>query len=60
MLNKVLVGTIVNAILNAVRLFFPQVPLPEGLSEIIIVVIVALSQYFTRETAMSVAKLVLK
>jgi hypothetical protein len=60
MLNKVLIGTIVNAVLHALKLFFPEIPFPEGLSEALIIVIVFVSQFFTRETALSVGKLVLK
>jgi hypothetical protein len=59
MLNKVLVGTIVNAILQGLKVFL-GVELPEGVAEGLIVLIVFLSQFFTKETAMTLAKLVTK
>jgi hypothetical protein len=60
MLNKVLIGTIVNAALHILNYFFPAVIFPEGLSEAIILIIVFASQFFTKESALSVGKLVLK
>jgi hypothetical protein len=60
MLNKVLIGTIVNFVLQILNHFFPGVVIPEGFSEILITLIVFLAQFFTKETAMTVAKLVLK
>ncbi len=60
MLNKVLIGTIVNAILQALHVFVPGVELPEGLAEGLIVIIVFISQFLTKETAMTASKLVLK
>jgi hypothetical protein len=60
MLNKVLIGTIVNAILQALNIFVPGIELPDGLAEGLIVIIVFIAQFFTKETAMTVAKLVVK
>ena len=60
MLNKVLIGTIVNAALQALRAFFPDLAIPPGVAEAITVFIVFLAQYFTQETALTVEKLVTK
>ena len=60
MLNKVLIGTIINFVLQMLNAFVPGLELPAGVAEGITVIIVFLSQYFTRETALTLAKLVLK
>ena len=60
MLNKVLVMTIVSSVLAVVRVWVPDLPIPEGFEAAIGVVIVAIAGWFTRETQATVDKLSLK
>ncbi|MCI0705845.1 MAG: hypothetical protein L0241_32695 [Planctomycetia bacterium] len=60
MLNKVLVMTIVSSILAVVRVFLPDLPVPEGLEAAIGVIVMFIAGFFTRETPATVAKLSLK
>jgi hypothetical protein len=60
MLNKVKVGVVVAFVLSVVRFFLPDLALPEGLEEAIVLLAVFVAQFFVKETKATVAALDLK
>ncbi len=60
MLNKVKLGAALAAIIMVVRLFAPNVEIPEGMQDSIMLVIVFIAQFFIPETDRTIDKLTLK
>jgi hypothetical protein len=60
MLNKVLVMTIISAIFAALRVWLPNLPMPEGLEAAIAVVVTFIGGFFTKESRRTVDGLSLK
>lgn len=60
MLNKLKIGAIIGLILTIVRQFLPDLVIPEGFADAIVLVIVFASQFFVKESPATVAALVLK
>ena len=50
MLNKVKLGMLVGFGLQAVRFFLPDMDVPEGLADAMVMVAVFVSQFFVKET----------
>ena len=59
-LNKVKVGAIVAFILSVVKAFLPDLEIPEGLMDAIVLIAIFISQFFAKESAGTVARLKLK
>jgi multisubunit Na+/H+ antiporter MnhB subunit len=57
MLNKVKVGVVVAFVLSVVRFFLPDLALPAGLEEAIVLIAVFVAQFFVKETPKTVAAL---
>ncbi len=57
MLNKVKLGMMIGFALQAVRFFLPDLDVPEGLADAMVLVVVFVAQFFVRETPETVAKL---
>lgn len=49
-LNKVKWGVVIAGVLSAVKMFLPDVEVPEGLQDAILLIILFLSQFFIKET----------
>ena len=59
-LNKVKYGALVAVALTILRQLLPDVMIPEGLEDAIVLVIVFASQFFVKENAMTLSRLTVK
>ncbi len=57
MLNKVKLGMLVGFALQAARFFLPDLDIPEGLTDALVLVAVFVAQFFVRETKATVGDL---
>lgn len=60
MLNKLKYGGLVAAILMVMRVFLPDVEIPEGFQNAIMLFIVFVAQFFVKEDEVTVSRLKLK
>lgn len=60
MLNKLKVGILIAAIFTVVRVFLPDIAIPEKLQSAIVVIIVLASQFFVKESDVTISRLKLK
>ena len=59
MLNKVKIGMLVGVVLTVVKAFLPDLDVPSGLEDAVILVIMFVTQFFVRETEETVKGLTL-
>ncbi len=60
MLNKVKIGMLVGIALSAVRFLLPDLAIPEGLDNALVVVIAFVVAFFVKETPSTVRSLTLR
>jgi hypothetical protein len=60
MLNKVKLGILIGFVLQVARVFLPDIEVPEGLADAVVLIVVFVAQFFIRETSATVAGLSLK
>lgn len=60
MLNKLKYGGVIAGIIMILRVFLPDIEIPEGLQDAIMLIIVFVSQFFVREDEVTVNRLKLK
>ena len=57
MLNKVKIGAVIAVVLMVAKAFVPDLDIPEGLEDSLMLVIVFVAQFFIKETPTTVAGL---
>lgn len=60
MLNKLKYGGLIAAIIMVMRVFLPDVEIPEGFQNAIMLLIIFATQFFVRENDVTVSRLKLK
>ncbi len=60
MLNKLKLGGLLAAVIMILRVFLPDIDYPEGLQDAIMLIVVFVAQFFTPESAGTVARLKLR
>lgn len=60
MLNKVKLGMLVGVVLTVMKAFLPDLSVPDGLEDAVILVVMFITQFFVRETQETVDGLTLK
>lgn len=60
LLNKIKYGGMIAFVIVLIRQFFPDVEIPEGFQDAIMLIIVFVSQFFIKENSVTVHRLKLK
>jgi hypothetical protein len=60
MLNKIKIGGLVAGVLMLLRMLLPDVEIPEGFQDALMLIVVFVSQFFAKESEATVGKLKLK
>jgi hypothetical protein len=60
MLNKVKIGMLIGVVLTIARAFLPNVDIPQGFEDAIMLAVIFVAQFFTKETRSTVDNLTLR